>query len=538
MKTTMKKIFSLMLVAVMLIGVLPFQASADEFPITVHVYVDGNWMSAADFGATTNADGSLKLAEWQSFAASRIVGKQVESPVWSWAGGDSFDPNAIVTAAGWEINVSFTEKVCPNGCGKKLSACICCPDCDGTTANHINCLPQCAVSATCTNSVHYKSCVGGCTGEIGCPQTSHKDGCKQVATCGVCGTAAGQHTAECTADCTGEVGCATKYAHKTDCKQTIICSVCGKVGGAHLPSCLDQCTNSDTCTNSVHKYSCTGPCTKLADCKSQSHKTGCTSLLNCSYCGKKGHISTACPDVFYSCGCSKAAGHKSDCTAVKWTVTFNPNYNTAAATSIGNVVSGTKLYDVYTPVRVGYTFEAWYYDANMTSIVPSGTTVTGPMTVYAKWKQIAPYNVSVVVYTNGNKNTPTVTLDLYSWAQDGVITLSDLKRAIEINGIKANNDAGLSVYGPFTPDQWTSYIAHDYYRNATEKVNVKNNETTVLYAMVHNVKITKGTVDPYGAIADKTNPKTGDMIFAPVAVMGLSVSALAVLLYLNKKRAF
>ena len=35
-----------------------------------------------------------------------------------------------------------------------------------------------------------------------------------------------------------------------------------------------------------------------------------------------------------------------------------------------------------------------------------------------------------------------------------------------------------------------------------------------------------------------TNPKTGDEIFVPVAVMGLSVSALAVLFYLNKKRAF
>ena len=38
--------------------------------------------------------------------------------------------------------------------------------------------------------------------------------------------------------------------------------------------------------------------------------------------------------------------------------------------------------------------------------------------------------------------------------------------------------------------------------------------------------------------ADSTNPKTGDTIYAPVMIMGASVSALAVLYYLNKKRAY
>lgn len=224
-----------------------------------------------------------------------------------------------------------------------------------------------------------------------------------------------------------------------------------------------------------------------------------------------------------------------------FTVGFVPNYNTYNyATYVANTVPhGFPVYSIaHNITRTGYTLEGWYFDAALTKRVPNDATITGNATFYAKWTQIAPYNVSVVIYTNGNKNTPTVTLDLYGWAQDGVITLADLQQAVAKQGIKANNNAGLSVYGPFTPNQWTSYVSHDYFRNSTERVSVNSGEATVLYAMVHNVKITKGTVDPYGAIADKTNPKTGDMIYAPMMVLGLSASALAVLFYLNKKRAF
>lgn len=221
-------------------------------------------------------------------------------------------------------------------------------------------------------------------------------------------------------------------------------------------------------------------------------------------------------------------------------VGFVPNYNNYNTPYVINgIAPGTPVYSINNNItRVGYTLEAWCYNRECTEIVPNNAVVNNDATFYAKWKQIAPYNVSVVVYTNGNKQTPTVTLDLYEWAQDGVITLADLQQAVVKHGIKANNNAGLSVYGPFTPNQWTSYVSHDYFRNSTERVSVNAGEATVLYAMVHNVKITKGTVDPYGAIADKSNPKTGDMIYAPMMVLGLSASALAVLFYLNKKRAF
>jgi LPXTG-motif cell wall-anchored protein len=144
----------------------------------------------------------------------------------------------------------------------------------------------------------------------------------------------------------------------------------------------------------------------------------------------------------------------------------------------------------------------------------------------------------VIVYTNGNFHTSVATLDLYGWALDGEITLADLQQAVAGSGIKANNNYGLTVYGPYTPSEWISYKNNNYYKRTTEKVKISTTEPTVLYTMVHNVKITKGVTDPYGAIADKTNPKTGDMIYAPMMVLGLSASALAVLFYLNKKRAF
>ena len=63
-----------------------------------------------------------------------------------------------------------------------------------------------------------------------------------------------------------------------------------------------------------------------------------------------------------------------------------------------------------------------------------------------------------------------------------------------------------------------------------QSIKVETNGTTKIHVILKNASS--------GGTVDSSNPKTGDTIFAPVAVMGLSVSALAVLLFLNKKRAF
>ena len=55
---------------------------------------------------------------------------------------------------------------------------------------------------------------------------------------------------------------------------------------------------------------------------------------------------------------------------------------------------------------------------------------------------------------------------------------------------------------------------------------------------VIDVKISGSAKNTSGAKADSSNPKTGDAIFAPAAVLGLSATTLAVLFYLNKKRAY
>ena len=285
-----------------------------------------------------------------------------------------------------------------------------------------------------------------------------------------------------------------------------------------------------------------------------------TSNATCGICGRTGHTHWDCPwgspdDTAPTCQLCKQVGHTHlNCPTYSpsqpsggttttpstgtYTIGFVPNYDIYNDPhNITGVAAGTKIYDIYTPLRTGYLVEAWYEDADMTRLVSRDAVVTGNDTYYAKWKQVAAYNVSVVIFTNGNKQTSRYTLDLFEWAQDGEITLTDIKAAVAKYGIEANNAAGLSVYGPFTPNQWISYVDHDYYRNTAEKVKVYTDQVTVLYAMVHNVKINNGTTSS-GSTADSTNPKTGDMIYMPVAVLGLSASALAVMFYLKKKRAF
>lgn len=517
MKTTMKKVLSMTLALVLVLGMLPMAAQA------THVHVDADNSGYCD-------------AECNGVVEAGHIHKPGD--------GATCTHGAICSECGWwlsglntanHVSVSTTLSADANGHYYRCNDCGAHIDEAGHEGNRD--------SANCTEAVICKHC--GYTMQAALNHDWAPATCTTPKTCKRtdCGITEGNalgHTWEAATASTGE-----------------FCSICrtpgddGPLGSATVRVCVLMGGTSQN----GGSFTITASGTKTANeilsaYLSSSVSTHTASQISSSYVAAEGsatqysgnqilEIAPNATYVLYLTPVNSTNNTQSNTNGIY--VSFVPNYNTYTyATYVaGPLASGVKLYTIpHNISRTGYTLEGWYYDAALTQKVPTDAVVTTSATFYAKWTQIAPYNVSVVIYTNGNKQTPTVTLDLYEWAQDGVITLADLQQAVAKHGIKANNNAGLSVYGPFTPNQWTSYVSHDYFRNSTERVSVNAGEATVLYAMVHNVKITKGTVDPYGTIADKSNPKTGDMIYAPMMVLGLSASALAVLFYLNKKRAF
>ena len=100
-----------------------------------------------------------------------------------------------------------------------------------------------------------------------------------------------------------------------------------------------------------------------------------------------------------------------------YTITFNPNGGSFISSYTGtNIPSDINTFSDYRPIRTGYTFVGWYTDSSLTTPVSAGATLTGNITLYAK------YGVSICWW-----NTDLSTMDTVSIYDIGhVLTSSDL----------------------------------------------------------------------------------------------------------------
>lgn len=237
-------------------------------------------------------------------------------------------------------------------------------------------------------------------------------------------------------------------------------------------------------------------------------------------------------------------------TTTKYTVYYNVNVDETskenkilrsdypAGTSMATILRELALKDIKFPglFQDWFYIEGWYLpngakaDANDTNWGLHENIV-----LTAKWKQKYNYEVVLKLYTNGNTNTVVKVIDAFKYVQDdGKLSHTEVTN-IAKEYIKPNNDAGLTVYGPFDASGWEQYSLYSNRLTNTEYVEVNKYGTTVVHAMVHNALI-NGSSSTNNKKADSSNPKTGDMIMVPAAVMGATVSALAVMFYLKKKR--
>lgn len=144
-----------------------------------------------------------------------------------------------------------------------------------------------------------------------------------------------------------------------------------------------------------------------------------------------------------------------------------------------------------------------------------------------------PYKVYLHVYLNNNIGEPDRNINITNTlAVDGVVSMSEVKNLIP-EYYKAKNSNGIGYDGLYlAKGNWVKDYVTD--SNKYEKLNDVDVRTGDEYVHI-NVMITNATAKT-SSNADTSNPKTGDTIFMTITVMGLSAAALTGLYVYDKKR--
>ena len=231
------------------------------------------------------------------------------------------------------------------------------------------------------------------------------------------------------------------------------------------------------------------------------------------------------------------------------TLRINLNYSDKMGESVRNIVSGASMGDILqyveTPLRWNYKFVAWYWDSACKNPVKASNKLYANAEIFAKWERRETNNeIMLKIYLNGDTQTVAQVVDIYDCAKDdGWISMAEVKKVVKQYYTSKTSD-GLYFEGLYDSSDWGIYVDNNNYDgSATIKANMSTTEAsnTVVYVMVHNAKhgsSNGGSSSSSSGTPDSSNPKTGDMIMTPVIVLGASATCLAVLFYLNKKRAY
>lgn len=173
------------------------------------------------------------------------------------------------------------------------------------------------------------------------------------------------------------------------------------------------------------------------------------------------------------------------------------------------------------PTRDGYTLAGYSFDKECKNDVNRDDVIDGDLTIYCEWEKSY---VTLRVYTNGDTKYPDRTFDLSAYAMDGKITQTEVEKLLDTK-YSAKSGYTLTYYGLFTDKTWNN---GDYDRDdAVSSIKVNAFGKTNVYVMVKNVK---------KAVADSSNPKTGDNIMIAVGTLTLSAAALISIIELKKRK--
>ncbi len=114
---------------------------------------------------------------------------------------------------------------------------------------------------------------------------------------------------------------------------------------------------------------------------------------------------------------------------------------------------------------------------------------------------------------------------------DGYVAGTYILKSDVVDFVKSKyNVSSKNINGLYGEAEWKQLVNDEDVKGVTS-YEVDNNDTTVVHVLLKDATL-KGSSNN-----DDSNPKTGDTIMMAVTILGLSASALAVLYFLNKKKA-
>lgn len=147
-----------------------------------------------------------------------------------------------------------------------------------------------------------------------------------------------------------------------------------------------------------------------------------------------------------------------------------------------------------------------------------------------------PYKVYLHIFKDNKVDDPAKTINITEGiALDGKVTLDEVKTVVK-NYYTAKTSDGIKYDGMYlAKGNWVGNFVNDTQKYTTiEDTNEFRKESEVhINVMITNANAKSTTTEK----ADKTNPKTGDMIFIPVIFMLVSGAAIAGVYFYNKKRS-
>lgn len=561
MKTVMKKMFSLLLVAVMLIGVMPFQAFADTYTATVHVVLDG--VEKATFSANGGESNQLNVATLKNDAQVYLSTNEVTCEGLFGGSNEEYTETVNLTSSGWQLYARFVTTC--NNCGQNHLQASCpdyCNDCltqghDESAQHCPNCdqyhaLADCPTYCSRCEAAGHDDVNDHCT-SCGVYGNNHKPDCDTLKCPNGCGAA--KHEGNCCSTCGQNGHQASACPNCEICARNGIivlkdpshghCSICEGLNGAHTNECDNNPHKVKTCTKCNRTYRDIDGVHVCCDRCKELHATA-----DCPYCAvcwaKEDHVKTH-KTADHCAECGKTDGsHKLGCSQrpdtgnalVRVHVRLHNGttlvdtvelltYRDDKGTQIGDSVSAHKSL-IVAELAEEYPEYSWsgnLYDdpgdsQDYNELIGTGTTVY--INAYAGQDM-------VLVYVHNSRSHSSLRIiQLEGKRRGDTVTKKEVTSAVS----KYYNVSSLSMY---SEDAWEDYVDGE---NVESVSSLKIPEDDSYYVIDVKISGTAKSGSGSGYTADSSNPKTGDTIFAPVAVMGLSVSALAVLLYLNKKRAF
>lgn len=146
-----------------------------------------------------------------------------------------------------------------------------------------------------------------------------------------------------------------------------------------------------------------------------------------------------------------------------------------------------------------------------------------------------PYNVYLHVYLNNNLDSAHKTFDITDGiAADGVVDKNDIWNNLLKNYYSAKDSKGVKIELYKATGNWVKDFATDNQVSSINNIlDLRDDGYVHINVVLNNAKSKTSSSN-----ADPNNPKTGDSIGTVISVMGLSATALATMFFFNKKRIF